>query len=52
LRIPLGVLDDPARQRQGRWVHDLNTAGGHTAVIGGPQSGKTTLLRTLALSLA
>ena len=28
------------------------TAGGHTAVVGGPQSGKTTLLRTLALSLA
>jgi S-DNA-T family DNA segregation ATPase FtsK/SpoIIIE len=52
LRIPLGVLDNPARQRQSRWVHDLNTAGGHTAVIGGPASGKTTLLRTLALSLA
>ncbi|MFF0712924.1 type VII secretion protein EccCb [Streptomyces bauhiniae] len=52
LRVPLGVLDDPARQWQSRWVHDLNTAGGHTAVIGGPQSGKTTLLRTLALSLA
>ncbi|MEU6391748.1 type VII secretion protein EccCa [Streptomyces sp. NPDC046939] len=52
LRVPLGVLDDPARQWQGPWVHDLNTAGGHTAVIGGPQSGKTTLLRTLALSLA
>ncbi|MGW2232427.1 type VII secretion protein EccCa [Streptomyces sp. NPDC001759] len=52
LQVPLGVLDDPARQWQSRWVHDLNTAGGHTAVIGGPQSGKTTLLRTLALSLA
>ncbi|MFR9789783.1 type VII secretion protein EccCa [Streptomyces sp. MB22_4] len=52
LRVPLGVLDDPARQWQGPWVHDLNTAGGHTAVIGGPASGKTTLLRTLALSLA
>ncbi|GHI04865.1 cell division protein FtsK [Streptomyces cellostaticus] len=52
LRVPLGVLDVPARQWQGRWVHDLDTAGGHTAVIGGPQSGKTTLLRTLALSLA
>ncbi|MFJ1602622.1 type VII secretion protein EccCb [Streptomyces sp. NPDC088253] len=52
MRVPLGVLDDPARQWQGPWVHDLNTAGGHTAVIGGPQSGKTTLLRTLALSLA
>ncbi|MEV3854925.1 type VII secretion protein EccCa [Streptomyces sp. NPDC050095] len=52
LRVPLGTLDDPARQRQGPWIHDLNVAGGHTAVIGGPQSGKTTLLRTLALSLA
>ncbi|MGW2317382.1 type VII secretion protein EccCa [Streptomyces sp. NPDC001680] len=52
LRVPLGVLDDPARQWQGPWMHDLNTAGGHTAVIGGPASGKTTLLRTLTLSLA
>ncbi|MGW7527619.1 type VII secretion protein EccCa [Streptomyces sp. NPDC054783] len=52
LQVPLGVLDDPARQWQGPWVHDLNIAGGHTAVIGGPASGKTTLLRTLALSLA
>lgn len=52
LRVPLGVLDDPARQWQGQWVLDLTTAGGHVAVIGGPQSGKTTLLRTLVLSLA
>ncbi|MEU0671803.1 type VII secretion protein EccCa [Streptomyces sp. NPDC006172] len=52
MRVPLGVLDDPARQWQGRWVLDLTTAGGHVAVIGGPQSGKTTLLRTLVLSLA
>ncbi|MGW2746857.1 type VII secretion protein EccCa [Streptomyces sp. NPDC001450] len=52
LRVPLGLLDDPASQWQATWVHDLNTAGGHTAVIGGPASGKTTLLRTLALSLA
>ncbi|BBC36185.1 Cell division protein FtsK [Streptomyces graminofaciens] len=52
MRVPLGVLDDPARQWQGDWVLDLTVAGGHAAVIGGPQSGKTTLLRTLALSLA
>ncbi|GAA3752033.1 type VII secretion protein EccCa [Streptomyces tremellae] len=52
LRVPLGVLDDPAKQWRGPWAHDLTVAGGHTAVIGGPQSGKTTLLRTLALSLA
>ncbi|MDX2908997.1 type VII secretion protein EccCa [Streptomyces griseiscabiei] len=52
MRVPLGVLDDPAKQWQGHWVLDLTVAGGHAAVIGGPQSGKTTLLRTLALSLA
>ncbi|MBL1095176.1 type VII secretion protein EccCa [Streptomyces coffeae] len=52
LRIPLGLLDDPTKQWQGRWYLDLTVAGGHAAVIGGPQSGKTTLLRTLALSLA
>ncbi|NJQ03894.1 type VII secretion protein EccCa [Streptomyces zingiberis] len=52
MRVPLGLLDDPAKQWQGRWELDLTPAGGHAAVIGGPQSGKTTLLRTLALSLA
>ncbi|WP_030668312.1 type VII secretion protein EccC [Streptomyces sp. NRRL B-1347] len=52
LCVPLGVLDDPAKQWQGQWLLDLNVAGGHVAVIGGPQSGKTTLLRTLTLSLA
>ncbi len=52
LRTPLGVLDDPARQWQGRWTLDLTVAGGHVAVIGGPQSGRSTLLRTLVTSLA
>ncbi|MGW7102191.1 type VII secretion protein EccCa [Streptomyces sp. NPDC054838] len=52
LTVPLGVLDDPTKQWQGEWYLDLTVAGGHAAVIGGPQSGKTTLLRTLVLSLA
>ncbi|WP_432174114.1 type VII secretion protein EccCa [Streptomyces sp. Tue6028] len=52
MRVPLGTLDDPAKQWQQPWLLDLTVAGGHTAVIGGPQSGKTTLLRTLAVSLA
>ncbi|SDK63638.1 type VII secretion protein EccCa [Streptomyces indicus] len=52
LRVPLGLLDDPTKQWQGQWILDLTVAGGHAAVIGGPQSGKTTLLRSLALSLA
>ncbi|MFD3976677.1 type VII secretion protein EccCa [Streptomyces cyaneofuscatus] len=52
LRVPVGLLDDPAKQWQGKWFLDLTVAGGHAAVIGGPQSGKTTLLRSLVLSLA
>ncbi len=52
LTVPLGLLDDPTKQWQGEWYLDLTVAGGHAAVIGGPQSGKTTLLRTLVLSLA
>jgi S-DNA-T family DNA segregation ATPase FtsK/SpoIIIE len=52
LRVPCGLLDDPARQWQGSWQLDLTAAGGHVAVIGGPQSGKSTLLRTLMLGAA
>ncbi|ATW48904.1 type VII secretion protein EccCa [Streptomyces peucetius] len=52
LTVPIGLLDDPTKQWQGQWYLDLTVAGGHAAVIGGPQSGKTTLLRTLVLSLA
>ncbi|AJE83331.1 FtsK/SpoIIIE family protein [Streptomyces albus] len=52
LQVPLGLLDDPAKQWQGQWFLDLTVAGGHAAVIGGPQSGKTSLLRTLVLSTA
>ncbi|XRQ03344.1 type VII secretion protein EccCa [Actinomadura welshii] len=52
LQVPIGLLDDARRQWQGVWYLDLASAGGHVALIGGPQTGKTTLLRTLVLSLA
>jgi len=52
MRVPIGLLDDPAKQWQGVWELDLTASGGHAAFIGGPQTGKTTLLRTLVLSLA
>lgn len=52
LRVPMGRVDDPRRQTQGPWELDLTAAGGHVLVIGGPRSGKTTVLRTLAASLA
>ncbi len=52
MHVPIGLLDDPGRQRQQPWLLDLTAAGGHVAVIGGPQSGKTTWLRTLVAGLA
>ncbi|RAY13178.1 type VII secretion protein EccC [Actinomadura craniellae] len=52
LHVPIGLLDDARRQWQGTWNLDLTAAGGHIAIIGGPQTGKTTLLRTLVMSLA
>ena len=52
LRVPMGLLDNPARQRQDPWLLDLNRAGGHIAVIGAPQTGRSTFLRTLAAATA
>ena len=52
LRVPVGLLDDATRQWQGLWTLDLTAAGGHVAVIGAPQSGKTNLLRALVTALA
>lgn len=50
--VPIGLLDDPARQRQRPWSLDLTQGGGHVAVIGAPGSGRTTFLRTVAASIA
>jgi len=52
LRIPVGTLDRPREQRRGPLVLDLSGAGGHVAVVGGPRSGKSTLLRTLLAATA
>ncbi|MET7280901.1 type VII secretion protein EccCa [Kribbella sp. NPDC005582] len=52
MQPPIAVIDDPAHQRQEVYRLDLTKAGGHAAIIGGPQSGKTTALRTLVTSLA
>ncbi|MDO5094515.1 MAG: type VII secretion protein EccCb, partial [Propionibacteriaceae bacterium] len=52
LHVVVGLEDDPARQRQHPWVLDLTRSGGHIAIIGGPQTGRTTLLRTVAASLS
>ncbi|WP_422935432.1 type VII secretion protein EccCa [Sinomonas sp. P47F7] len=52
LRTPIGLLDDPSRQRQAPWLLDFTIGGGHIAVVGAPGSGRTTVLRTIAASLA
>ncbi|PFG21007.1 type VII secretion protein EccCa [Serinibacter salmoneus] len=52
LQVVIGREDDPTGQRQEPWVLDLTRSGGHVAIIGGPQSGRSTTLRTIAASLA
>ncbi len=49
LAFPVGVLDIPLKQLQQPLIPDFAKAG-HLAVVGSPQSGKSTLLRTMMLS--
>ena len=51
LTTPIGLLDDPSRQSQTAWMLDLTAHGGHTAIVGAPQTGRSTFLRTIAVSL-
>lgn len=46
----VGMVDDPARQLQEPMVLPLSS-GGHAVILGGPGSGKTVFLHTLAYSL-
>ena len=50
--VPVGVVDEPARQQQLPLILDFTGAQGNLALAGAPQSGKSLFLRTLALSLA
>ncbi|HEV7685999.1 MAG TPA: type VII secretion protein EccCa, partial [Acidimicrobiia bacterium] len=52
LRTPIGVVDRPLDQRMDVLVHDFSRAAGNLVVAGGPQSGRTTMLRTIMASLA
>jgi S-DNA-T family DNA segregation ATPase FtsK/SpoIIIE len=49
--LPYGVLDVPAEQARRTLALDLQH-GGHLVVAGGPRSGRSTLLRTVALQVA
>ncbi|ANH37953.1 ESX-1 secretion system protein EccCa1 [Nocardioides dokdonensis FR1436] len=50
LSIPLGTVDRPREQRRDTLTVDLAGSAGHVAVVGGPRSGKSTLLRTIVTS--
>ncbi|MER7398466.1 type VII secretion protein EccCa [Streptomyces sp. NPDC000151] len=52
LIVPLGLVDRPFEQRRDPLYRDFSGAAGHMLIIGGPQSGKSTLLRTLISSFA
>lgn len=52
LRVSLGTLDVPLEQRTEPLRLDFAGSAGHLAVVGSPQSGKSTLLRTLLASFA
>ncbi len=52
LRVPLGLLDKPTEQKQEPFVLDLSGSGGHLCVLGAPQTGKSTLIRTLIAGAA
>ncbi|MEV7984844.1 type VII secretion protein EccCa [Micromonospora sp. NPDC085948] len=52
LGVPLAVVDKPLEQRRDLLWLTLDGAAGHVAVVGAPQSGKSTALRTLICTLA
>ena len=52
LTIPIGLLDRPQQQRVDVLSVDLADADGNLGIVGAPQSGKSTALRTLVLSAA
>ncbi len=52
LRVPIGIIDRPLEQRRTPMLVDLSGVAGNVAVVGAPQSGKSTALRTLITALA
>ncbi|HEY1485224.1 MAG TPA: type VII secretion protein EccCb, partial [Micromonosporaceae bacterium] len=52
LRGVVGIIDKPFEQRREPMWLDLAGASGNVVVVGGPQSGKTTFLRTLVAGVA
>jgi ESX secretion system protein EccC len=51
VRVPVGLIDLPVVQAQEPLHVDFAGWAGHLVVVGAPQTGKSSLLRTLALAL-
>ncbi len=52
LVVPVGTVDRPREQRRDVLTVNLGGAAGHVAVVGGPRTGKSTLLRSLVASMS
>ncbi|MFI6758017.1 type VII secretion protein EccCb [Micromonospora sp. NPDC050417] len=52
LVVPVGLVDLPQQQRREPLLLDFGGATGHAAVVGAPQSGKSTLVSTVIAALA
>lgn len=52
LQVPVAVVDKPFDQRRDAAWLDLAGSAGHVAIVGNPQSGKSTAVRTLVTALA
>jgi DNA segregation ATPase FtsK/SpoIIIE, S-DNA-T family len=52
LAVPVGIVDRPFEQRRDPLVIELEGASGNFVIVGGPRSGKSTVVRTLLCSLA
>jgi S-DNA-T family DNA segregation ATPase FtsK/SpoIIIE len=51
LSVPIGLVDCPYEQRRDVLTAELAGAAGHVAIVGAPQSGKSTALRTLVMAV-
>ncbi|MFJ6217386.1 type VII secretion protein EccCa [Streptomyces sp. NPDC092296] len=47
LVVPVGIVDKPFEQRRDVMYQDFSGAAGHGMIVGGPRSGKSTLMRTM-----